>query len=268
VGSVPASCGNPPNPITDSNNFAYSNCQLAETFRVNWAVSQPPYIEHNGAEPGVSGSNTRLDQGNKMGATGLISTEPYPQAGSNIPQPAGLDPVFIDSAVYGTLNAGEAADKANADWAGKALADGVARVLYLSGKAPQAGDLAAFSPSFVAANKLTAANVVAFLTNLHNQIGPCHNFRVRNAASSTTVELRLTCQKSDWDLILSVEAAAPHKISWQTVSPAPPSPPSNGQCKTACNTGEGQCMSQAHSSAERQACVKEKTTCLVECNKK
>ena len=62
VGSVPASCGKPPNPITDSNNFAYSNCGLAQTFRVNWAVNQPPNIEHNGDEPGLSGSNTRLDQ--------------------------------------------------------------------------------------------------------------------------------------------------------------------------------------------------------------
>jgi CubicO group peptidase (beta-lactamase class C family) len=270
VGSVPASCANPPNPITDSNNFAYSNCGLAQKFRVNWAVDQPPNIEHNGDEPGLSGSNTRLDQSNKMGATGLISTEPYPQPpqGSNIPQPAGLDPVFIDSVVYGTLNAGEDADKANPDWAGQVLADGVARVLYLSGKVPQAGDLAAFSASFIAANKLTAANVAGFLTTLHNQIGPCRTFRVRDANSPTSVELRLSCQKSEWDMILSVETAVPHRISWQTVSPKPPSPPSKAQCQAACNIAEGPCMSQAHSSADRQACIAEKKTCLAECNKK
>ncbi|HXK20425.1 MAG TPA: serine hydrolase, partial [Polyangiaceae bacterium] len=68
----PASCGATP----DTNGFSYRGCGPANAFGVNWYVGSMPFIEHNGDEPGRSGSETMIDAPAKMGATGLVSTEP------------------------------------------------------------------------------------------------------------------------------------------------------------------------------------------------
>jgi CubicO group peptidase (beta-lactamase class C family) len=248
------------NGIKDMNTppFSYSGCGTAFGFGVNWYAGTSPYIEHNGDEPGLSGSNTRIDQSHKMGATGLVSTEPYPSASN----------AFIDKVVYGMLDSTLSGDAAT-NWSGKTLSDGVARVLFLSGKTPQSGDLDAFAPDFVAAHQLTASNVVAFLTTWHNQVGSCPTFRVRAVQTADKIELRLPCKKASWDIVLTVEDKSPHRIAWSEVSSVPVagggSPSSKGQCLMACTTDQGKCMAQAHGSSEKQACVQEKKACMAQC---
>jgi CubicO group peptidase (beta-lactamase class C family) len=258
----PAGCGG----TSDANGFSYSPCGTAFGFGVNWYVGQSPYIEHNGDEPGVSGSNTRIDQPHKMGATGLVSTEPYPRT---TPQAAGLDASFIDSVVYTLLDSARSADTATS-WSGQALATGVARVLFLSGKKPDKSDLDALAHDFINAHHLNASNVVSFLTTWHNQVGRCSSFRVRDVRSGDKIEIVLPCEKAAWDIVLSVDEKAPHRIAWSEVSKAVVSGNTGGgkpkgQCTASCSTDEGQCMKQAHSSADRQACVHEKTACVASC---
>ena len=252
----PASCKNG---RTDANGFAYSGCGPAAGFGVNWFVGNG-WLEHNGDEPGVSGSNTRIDLGHKMGVTGLVSTEPYPRFS---PQPAGLDSRFIDTVVNGMLSSTQSADTATG-WSGKQLADGVARVLYLSGKQPAAGDLAAFTPAFVSAHDLVAGNVATFLHDWQVKLGPCHNFRVRDVRSASKIEAVFTCDKRRWDAVLDVESQQPHRISWTEVGVLGGTQP--GQCLAACNVDEGKCMASAHGSAEKQACVHEAQQCKAQCH--
>ena len=209
----PASCSSSSG-SKDANSFFYSPCGTAYGFGVNWYVGQPPYLEHNGDEPGLSGSNTRVDQPHKMGATGLISTEPYPKS---TPQAAGLDPSFIDDVVYPLLGAGELADRAT-DWSGQALATGVARLLYLSGKRPEKSDINAFTARFVSANHLTRANVESFLATWHHEVGRCSNFRVREVRSSNEIAIALRCRRSEWRTALEVEGQPPYRISWSGAS--------------------------------------------------
>ncbi len=261
----PASCKDG---RTDANGFSYSDCGPAKGFGVNWFVGNG-YLEHNGDEPGVSGSNTRIDQGHDMGATGLVSTEPYPAFS---PQPAGLDPHFMDTVVFGLLGSAEGADAATA-WSGETLADGVARVLYLSGKEPRKDDLDAFTPGFIADHHLGEENVRSFLGDWQTRVGACHTFRVRDVSSATKIELVLTCEKGTWDAVLSVESQPPHRISWSEVGGPPAGPsasplpdPHHAHCLTACTQQEGQCMSTAHGSAERQRCVKMMQLCKRECS--
>lgn len=191
-----------------------------------------------------------------MGATGLVSTEPYPSAS---------DP-FIDNVVYGMLDSTLSADAAT-NWSGKTLSDGVARVLYLSGKSPAAGDLDAFTPDFIAAHQLKASNIVSFLNTWHNQIGNCPTFRVRAVETADKIELQLPCKKAKWDIVLAVEQASPHRIAWSEVSSVPvgSSPGSKAKCLASCTTDEGKCMAQAHGSSEKQGCVQEKKVCMKEC---
>jgi hypothetical protein len=254
----PASCKNG---MKDSNGFSYSGCGTAFGFGVNWYVGTPPFIEHNGSI-GVSGSNTRVDQTHKMGVTGLVSTEPYPTFN---PQPVGLDPVFIDTVVYGMLNASLAADT-GIDWSGRTLAEGVARVLYLSGKTPAQDDVHAFTSDFVAEHHLTSGNVVAFLNDWHDRVGKCRGFRVRDVFSATKIQSVFSCQNHDWDVVLTVSAQAPHRIAWAETSKPSPSPhPSKQACLDACTKDEGACMATAHGSEEKHACVVEKTSCAKLC---
>jgi CubicO group peptidase (beta-lactamase class C family) len=104
---------------SDVNKFFYSPCVEAYGFGVAWYVGQKPYLQHNGDEPGLSGSNTVVDQHAFMGATGLISTEPYPKA-------AGLDSNFISTQVFGLLTTAKVGDVATT-WSGAPLAEGTAR---------------------------------------------------------------------------------------------------------------------------------------------
>jgi len=183
-------------------------------------------------------------------------------------QPAGLDRGFIDTVVFGLLTSGEAADAAT-DWAGRPLADGVARVLYLSGKAPTKDDLGAFTADFVAEHNLTSGNVVAFLDGWHDRIGVCRDFRVRDVRSATKIEAILACDKKKaWDTALTVGGAPSHRIAWTEVSSPSSSPapgPQHQQCLNACSKEEGLCMATAHSAPERQVCIKEMTLCKKEC---
>lgn len=130
----PPGCGN----ASDPNGFYYSGCGAANGFGVNWYVGNKPYIMHNGDEPGYSGSETMIDQPAKMAATGLVSTEPYPNVPKGKTQPMNLDGGFIDTVVGGRLmNEGLAGD-AKATWKGGPLPEGTARLLWLSGVKPPA----------------------------------------------------------------------------------------------------------------------------------
>jgi CubicO group peptidase (beta-lactamase class C family) len=255
-------------PITDSNGFGFSACGPANSFSVGWVVNQPPFIQHNGGLDGQTGSNTFVDQTQKMGATGLISTEPAPASGPNPPPvPPGFDTQFLLHVVLNDLLlAGEAADKAAEDWGGTstsgALADAVARVLYLSGKTYAAADIGAFTPGFLTGRHLTSANIVQFLQDWHNQVGTCSTFRVRGAPSSTEAEIDFHCSSGDWDVVLTVDAAAPHQIAW----PATAAPVATQACLNSCSTAEGNCMSTASSAAQRQVCVKTQQVCSSACN--
>lgn len=255
----PPYCKTPP--VTDASGFFYSPCGFAFGFGVGWYVGAPPLLQHNGDEPGLSGSDTHVDQPAKMAATALVSTEPYP--GHKPVQPPGLDGGFVTTVVSGILKAGEAADK-SADWAGQALAIGVARVLWLSGKPAQVSDLGAFTPTFTAAHALTNANIVAYLNKFHAQVGACSTFRVRGVTTPHEIGLSLQCAVTkDFNTELTVEAEPPHRIAWTWV---PKLPTPNPKCVEACNGDEGHCMTQAHSSGERQQCIAEKKQCLRECS--
>jgi len=257
--SPPARCNHDKE---DANGFAYSACGTAYGFGVNWYLGDTPYLEHNGSL-GVSGSNTRVDQSHKMGATGLVSTNPFPEL---TPQPSGLNSSFMYTVVNGLLDAARTADAAT-DWSGRTLADGVARVLYLSGKEPAKSDLDAFTPDFVVANHLGSANVVAFLTDWQHRVGSCWTFRVRDVLSATRIEAALACKRQVWDIVLTVEGQTPHRISWSEIAPAQPSSPDphHQECLAACVTQEGGCRQNAHSSDQQQACVEAMIECKSEC---
>jgi CubicO group peptidase (beta-lactamase class C family) len=245
---------------TDASGFFYSPCGTAYGFGVTWYVGQVPYLQHNGDEPGLSGSNTVVDQPGKMGATGLISTEPFPGAK---PQPKGLDSNFMGDVVFGLLTSGLAADKATS-WSEQTLADGVARVLYLSGKQAEASDLGDFQASFLASEGLKPSNIVGYLNAWHALYGSCSSFRVRAVDSATKIAVRFVCQKWQWDVVLEIESASPHRIAWtETGAKQIPSP--LVKCDTACSLSDGQCMGQAHSSSERQACVQATEKCQAAC---
>jgi len=253
--AVPASKTPPPancDQTSDGAGSSYSPCADAAGFGYGWFVDKNGFIEHNGSWGGQWGSQTRIHVDNKMGATGLIATEPYPAA------PAGsVTPANMDAIVYGVLDAGLLADKADT-WSGKQLSVGVARVLYLSGKNPAQADFDAFTPQFIAANNLTKAKIVAFLTAWKNQIGACSTFRVRDVASATQITVRFTCAKKEWETVLQV-GGAPYQVAWGLGQPAGPS------CEAKCNVAEGTCMSHAHSVGDRQGCIADKKACAKEC---
>jgi CubicO group peptidase (beta-lactamase class C family) len=120
----------------DSHQAYFSQCIPANVFGVNWVVVNTPFLHHNGKLPRYSGSSTYIDQPGKMGATGLVSTDPYPNPkdiAANYLQPPNLDPGFIDTVVQThLLTAGLTAD-AKTTWKGERLAAGTARLLWLSG---------------------------------------------------------------------------------------------------------------------------------------
>ena len=254
---IPAFCSGAAS--KDANGFSYSRCGQPFGFGVSWYVGQAPYLQHNGAEPGVSGSNTLVNQAGKIGATGLISTEPFPV---HKLQPGGLDGNFMGTVVSGLMNAGVAADAAT-DWTGKTLAIGTARVLWLSGKVPAASDLGAFTPAFVAAQNLDGAKLVALLTKWQATFGKCKSFRVRKVNSATQIAVAFQCAKKDFFTTLTVEAEVPHRIAWTTPLATPPAP--SPQCKIECNKQEGICMAQAHSTQDKQGCIADKKMCLQDC---
>lgn len=254
---------NAANGTNDSNNFSYSQCVHAFGFGVGWYVGASPYLQHNGDEPGLSGSNTVVDQQKKMAVTGLISTEPSPQNAPKKPQPKGLDPNFMATVTFGLLNSGEAADSATT-WAGQALADGVARVLYLSGKSPSAADLDNFEPAFAVQQNLNQSNIAGYLTAWQKKVGTCASFRVRSVTSATEILVRFNCSKGDWDTTLTVADKGQHRIAWSYV---PPPSPAYEMCMAKCSKDAGLCMDSAHGSAQKQQCAFENKQCQEACNK-
>ena len=227
--------GNPTYPKDNHGNW-YSLCGAASAFGVGWGAF-PPYIGHDGALPSYSGSSTIINLTAKIGVTALIATEAFPKAN---PQPAGLDPGFIDTVSWGALQALQNADAATTTWDGQALAVGVARVLYLSGKSPAASDLANFTPAFATANQLTSASVLPWLTAWQLKWGRCSSFGIHHVANATDVTVRFHCDKGDLDLAVHVDGAAPYQISWSEPPPnvckewqPPPPPPSPCAGKTA-----------------------------------
>lgn len=204
----PPGCGNK----NDPNNFYYSGCGKANGFGVNWYVGNKPYIMHNGDEPGYSGSETMIDQPAKMAATGLVSTEPYPNGPSG-QQPPGLDGGFIDTVVWTHLmNEGLAAD-AKTTWQGEPLAEGTARLLWLSGAKPRmnARLLDQFSAGMQRQNHLAAGNVETFIQRVFGDAARCSTFRVRSVSGPREASLRLQCRKGasnaeeSFDVTLSVD---------------------------------------------------------------
>jgi len=243
--------------FTDNQGVSYSMCDDAAGFGFGWWLD-PPFIEHNGSIGNEWGSQTRINVGKLMGATGFISTEPYPSAPAGATQPSS-----ITSVVNGLLDAGIVADSATT-WSKKALSVGVARVLFLSGKAPDQNDLNAFTAKFIADHALTKANVVSFLQGWQKQVGRCGTFRVREVESAGTVVARFSCEKGEWGVVLDVEQVSPHRIAWSDEVAATVPPPNLG-CTTACSVQEGSCMQQAHSSSERQQCIADKKECTAAC---
>jgi CubicO group peptidase (beta-lactamase class C family) len=271
-GPLPAPCAdaialgkknNTPPSIGDSNGFGFSLCQPANSFGVNWAIIAPGFVTHNGSE-GTSGSQTGLNFNAHMGATGLISTDPYPGAGDTH-APKALDTGFMDDVVLNTiLTPAEHADQAATGWSGHALPVGVARVLYLSGKTPEESDLAAFTPSFLASNLLSSTNIVAFLKKWQTSLGECSQFRVRSVNNANEITVRFYCSKQSWDAVLDVASAAPFQISWLALS-AEDQPTPQQKCLSGCSINEETCMGGAHASSQRQLCIKQSATCTATC---
>ncbi len=143
----PASCSGPKATGSNDTNFPpvggfyYSSCAPADNFGVNWALTNLPFVSHNGSV-GVSGSETEFNEGAHMAATGLVSTNPYP-AGPTVDnvveQPTNLDGSFIDNVVFSTLLSGGIAADAQKTWSGE-LSVGTARLLWLTGAAPPNGN--------------------------------------------------------------------------------------------------------------------------------
>jgi CubicO group peptidase (beta-lactamase class C family) len=238
--------------ITDPSGASFSKCGATTDFGLGWYIGGPPFVQHNGAWGGVWSSQTKLAPKQGMGATGFVSTDPTWPA-----SPAG----FVGNVVNGFLTAGLSADNAT-DWIGKVLSIGVARVLYLSGKSPQASDLAAFTPQFVSGQKLSQANVVAYLKAWQSKHGHCSTFRVRDIESTSKIAVQFHCEKGNWATVLEVQGGPSYKIAWvDNVTPVATGP----SCAQKCNTQEGSCMQQAHSPSERQQCIHEKQQCVAEC---
>ena len=247
---------------SDANHFFYSQCGAAFGFGVSWFVGQAPYLQHNGDEPGLTGSNTIIDMTSKVGATGLISTEPFPLLK---PQPAGLDGNFMGTVVSGLLTSGVGASQLG-DWTGKRLATGVARVFWLSGKHVQTSDLDAFEPAFVAAHQLDATKLVALLNQWQAVHGKCSSFRVQSIDSHGDMALVFTCAAKDFDTTLSVESGPLRRIAWTTPLPTLPlPPPPSPQCLAACGSELNLCASRASSSSEHQQCATELRICRKAC---
>jgi CubicO group peptidase (beta-lactamase class C family) len=244
--------------FTDNQGVSYSGCGDAAAFGFGWSLNAP-YVEHNGSFGNEWGSQTRVHVGKLMGATGLISTEPYPAAPSGSTPPNNISDV-----INGLLNAGIAADSATT-WAKQTLPVGVARVLYLSGKTPDQNDFDAFTPQFVADHSLTKTNVVSFLQGWQKQVGRCGTFRVREVETASTITARFSCEKGEWGAVLDVEQASPHRIAWSDEVTKSVTPPGLA-CTATCSIQEGSCMQQAHSSSERQQCIAEKKQCAAACN--
>ena len=85
-GAIPSGCDS----FSDGAGSSYSGCGNATDFGVTWYIGQAPYIQHNGST-GLCGSNTVLSPDHKMGATGLISTDPFPTVPGGETQPASVD---------------------------------------------------------------------------------------------------------------------------------------------------------------------------------
>jgi CubicO group peptidase (beta-lactamase class C family) len=212
-----AACSDPMWPAS-----SYRECQDASLFGYGWYVGNSPYIEHNGAFGAEWGSQTRFHVEKLMGATGLLSTEPFPNAPSGTTQPADIDPQFMYHVVNGLLDAGISADVA-ASWTGQRLAVGLARILYLSGKHPDQKDIQAFTADFVSAHNLGKSTIVPFLNTWHSEVVRCSSFRVREVIGAGTLKVRFTCDGGNWETLVHVEDAAPYKVAWWDVgSKVPP----------------------------------------------
>ena len=132
----PTNCGG----MSDSNGASFSGCGKANAFGVGWVVNSSPFIWHNGKHPGFSGSETVFNATAKMAATGLVSTDPYPDSTDfqpNSVQPATLDASFVDTVVWTHLLFPGINADGNTTWKGAPLPEGVARLLWLSGVSAQ-----------------------------------------------------------------------------------------------------------------------------------
>lgn len=227
--AVPSTCAS----FSDGAGSSYSGCGNATDFGVNWYIGQAPYIQHNGST-GLCGSNTVLSPSQKMGATGLISTDPFPTVPSGETQPASVDKGFMGTVVMGMLTTGLGGDAAT-DWQGKPLAVGVARYLWVLGvkmpssmiehRIPPRGRrgaplhvgqpshggtsqhenpeatafkeafLAHFTPGYRSAHHLDEGAVASYLGALRADIGACSTFRVRKAQGAHKVTLRFHCEE-------------------------------------------------------------------------
>jgi hypothetical protein len=261
---VPTYCTQPPGPnpppLVDPSGFFYSYCGGPFGFGVGWFAGQAPFIQHNGDEPGLSGSNTVVDQSHKIAATGLISTEPFPNVTPT--QPPGLQGNFMGVVVSGLLASGTTASGVS-DWTAHTLATGSARVLWLSGNVLAQSDLGAFTPAFQTAHNLTAATIIPFLTTWRAKYGQCTTVRVRGVDNSHQIQATFHCAKRDFDTVLNVETDGPHRIAW--TGPPPPKPTPNPKCVQACNVDEGACMAKASGSDEKKQCIQEKKQCVNDC---
>jgi CubicO group peptidase (beta-lactamase class C family) len=223
---IPTTCAT----FNDGQGSAYSKCGDAAAFGVNWVI-QSPLIWHNGKVPNKCGSNSILNPSQKIGATGVISTDPFPTVPLNQTQPAGTDSNFMGTVVSSMLNTAQGADTTT-DWKTSPLAVGVARLLWLLGAKMPASTLGCkpaphgrgpgvplypgmnkpdqcnqqalqqfeatmldhFGRLYRAKHQLDSDSVVEHVFNiLRKDIGPCSTFRVRGAPAPDRLRLRLQC---------------------------------------------------------------------------
>ena len=245
--TIPSDCAT----VDDGHDSAYSPCSLASDFGVNWYIGRSHYLQHNGST-GLNGSQTLLSRDRKLGAVGLVSTDPLPSDLGALP--AGIEGRFVESVVENIVDAAGAADAATTKWKDQALSVGVARYLYIAGlkiprsmrRWPPPGKpgvplhpgghhlspedeaankrfkeefLAHFTPGYLTKHDLDSDGVADYLSTLRNKINDCSTFRVRSAPSAHKVALRLLCtegsadETTSFDVTLTVEASAPYRIS-------------------------------------------------------
>jgi CubicO group peptidase (beta-lactamase class C family) len=229
TGAIPSNCDS----FDDGAGSSYTDCGNATDFGVNWFIAATPYIKHNGST-GLCGSSTVLNPDKKLGASGLISTDPFPKVPDGETQPTSVDNGFMDNVVMDMVTAGVAADTAS-DWQGKPLAVGVARYLWVLGakmpssmierRLPPRGrrgaplnvgqssqrttsrredpEAKAFTEAFLShftggyrkLHKLDEETVASYVVGLRSDIGACSTFRVRKAPGAHKVTLRLRCEE-------------------------------------------------------------------------
>ncbi len=126
----PSPCGD----FTDAAGDYFSPCRPANVMGVGWVVNSAPWIWHNGKFNNWSGSWNEFQGTDRMGATAMVATDPFPDPTPLVPTP-GFDVGFAYTVAHTHLLAPGVTADAQTSWSGT-LPSGVARLLWLSGVEP------------------------------------------------------------------------------------------------------------------------------------